>query len=422
MQEMLEKKIFSIVFLVGLFTFSVLSVNRTFPVLANDPKLAVENDATYEEAATKTIGQIETDISENIYGRYALIEAYGEINRVIGKKEINGFDYALDKNDAYEPVNFWSDAKDISFRTFAQQMVLFRDEVEKEGGHFTFLLFPHKMNSAWTKGYDGIPYNDFNEQADNLLHWLDFYGVNYIDFRETMKASGLSYKEMFYKTDHHWTGYAGFLAFKELIGYMNEEYEAGLDPEYFYRDESNYSFEWMDKCFLGSAGRSVGTSYANIELEDFQVMKPLFQTNYEYESYSKGSSNSLYCDDYLVYKNAYNSDMYAYYMNGVEVRDEIINKDNQDAPTVAFIRDSFASPIIIDMAPMFSKITCSWGKYTSDRYVKNDVLGNDYDYVFVAYYPEDLYSEFFKFFETDVEDYKLEYAKEQGYVEEDGDD
>ena len=92
MQEMLEKKIFSIVFLVGLFTFSVLSVNRTFPVLANDPKLAVENDATYEEAATKTISQIETDISENIYGRYALIEAYGEINRVIGKKEINCFD------------------------------------------------------------------------------------------------------------------------------------------------------------------------------------------------------------------------------------------------------------------------------------------------------------------------------------------
>ena len=413
---MLEKKIFSIIFLTWLLVFSALSAFKTLPVVAHDPNLELEEDTSYREAADTIIGQVESDIGNNVYARYSWIEAYGGINRLLGKKEINGFGYALDKNNAYEPVNFWSDAKDISFRTFAQQLVLFRDEVEKEGGHFTFLLFPHKMNPAWTEGYDGIPYNDFNKQADNLLRWLSFYGVDYVDFRETMKASGLTYDEMFYKTDHHWTGYAGFLAFKELIGYMNDEYDAGLDPTGFYRDEANYEFEWIPECFLGSAGRSVGVNYADIELEDFQITKPLFDNTYEYEAYSKEKRNTLYLDDFLSYDNAFNSDMYAYYMNGVEVRDEIINPDNKYAPKVAFVRDSFASPIIIDMAPMFSELTCSWGKYTSDRYVKDDILGHDYDYVFVAYYPEDLTSEFFKFFEDDVVQHKLDYAKEQGYT------
>lgn len=422
---MLEKKFFAILFLIFMFSFSALSINNTIPVISRD--LDKINDSNSESGANTStvlgvvksdIGLIEGDISENMYRRYDWIQLYGTLNRLLGKKEINGFDYALDKKGAYNAINFWSEARDISFRTFAQRLVMLRDEVEKNGSHFTFLLFPHKMNEAWNCGYEGIPYNDFNDQADCLLEWLDFYGVDYIDFRETMKASGMSFEEMFYRTDHHWTGKASFVAFQELIKYMNDEYDAGLDESGFYTDEGNYRFDIIENSFLGSSGRDVGSSFSNLPLDDFSAVSPSFDNKYIWKSSAnENGSSSLFCKNALSYTDIYQSDMYKYYLDGVNTRDYIQNLDNANGPRAFFIRDSYASPLITFMAPMFSEIDASWGKYTSDRFVKNDVLTNDYDYVFVAYYTEDLYDEFFKFYEDDVEEFKLDYAESQGYME-----
>ena len=237
----IEKCIFSVIFLTGLIMFSILSAKSTGVSLIktyqkmlseftefknNDGNVTVSDDSVDGEATSSLIKadsvedilensflEFDQDIQDNVYGHYEFIEMYGTLNRMIGKKEINGFSYALDKDGAYDSVNFWNDVHDHDYRRYSQQLLLLKDETEEHNGHFIFLGFPNKYNDEWNSGYYGIPYNGYNWQMDELLLWNRRYGIDSIDYRETMKKSGLKFNELFYKTDNHWTVYAAFLAF-----------------------------------------------------------------------------------------------------------------------------------------------------------------------------------------------------------------
>ncbi len=411
-----ENYIFSIVFLTALFVFSALSARKTIPVLSETvrgfSKSQQENGTT--EAVKETLLQIDDDISKNVYYRYDLIEVYGEVNKLFGKKEINGFSYAIDKNGAYNSVNFWDEVEDVDVRRLTQRMVNLKEVCEKYDGKFMFLAFPNKFDPAWNSGYDGIPYNDHNEKTDEMLLWCRRYGIDEIDFRETLKRSGLSFNDMFYKTDHHWTGYTAFLAYQELIDHINDEYGANLDPDHYYRDISNYNVEWVKNCLLGASGRSVGMKFGSTGMEDFQIVYPKFSNNIEWDNYDssvKGDyQDTLLHRDELEIGNPYESDAYEYYVGGIHKRETITNMDNPDGPRLLFIRDSFASPMLVEMTPLFSEIECVWGKYASDGYIENLVENGKYDYVIVAYYPEDIQENFFNFYK-DV--YKVETTREK---------
>lgn len=263
------------------------------------------------------------------------------------------------------------------------------------------MAYPNKYYEAWNSGYDGIPYNGYNSKMDELLLWNRRHGIDSIDYREILAESDLSFEEMFYKTDHHWTGYAAFLAFDELVDHLNEEYDAGLDEDGYYRDINNYEVEWHEGVFLGAAGRNVGVKFAGGELENFQTVKPKFSGSITWNGITGDYADTVIREHKLEYEDIYESDAYAYYLGGVFRRDTIINHDNPDGLKIFFIRDSFASPMIIDMIPFCSQIDCVWGKYATDEYVKQMIAEGDYDYVFVGYYTEDILPNFFHFYEDD---------------------
>lgn len=428
----IEKYVFSVLFLVGLFGLSGLSMKNTFPVMqdtvqsltariqvlkgaddseeytdisgeddTSDSEAGIEDANTVMDAITACLLQFDTDISENVYHRYDWIEAYGAVSRALGKKEVNGFSYALDKNGAYNDVNFWSEVNDTDIRRFSQQLYLLGQDVEANGGKLVFMAYPNKYYEAWNSGYDGIPYNGYNSKMDELLLWNRRHGIDSIDYREILAESDLSFEEMFYKTDHHWTGYAAFLAFDELVDHLNEEYDAGLDEDGYYRDINNYEVEWHEGVFLGAAGRNVGVEFAGGELENFQTVKPKFSGSITWNGITGDYADTVIREHKLEYEDIYESDAYAYYLGGVFRRDTIINHDNPDGLKIFFIRDSFASPMIIDMIPFCSQIDCIWGKYATDEYVKQMIAEGDYDYVFVGYYTEDILPNFFHFYEDD---------------------
>lgn len=428
--ENIEKYVFSGLFLVGLFGYAGCSMKDTFPMLRDTMQRLVEhieelNTTGYQESYAEVNGEdsasegriedaqnvmdavsaglleIDSDILENVYMRYDWIEAYGAVNRALGKKEVNGFDYALDKNGAYNSLNFWNDVDDTDIRRYSQQLYLLKQDVEANGGKMLFMGYPNKYYEAWNSGYDGMPYNDYNGKMDELLLWNRRYGIDSIDYREVLADSGLSFEEMFYKTDHHWTGYTAFVAFQELVEHLNEKYDAGLDEDGYYRDINNYEVTWHENMFLGSAGRNVGIAFSGDELEDFQTVKPKFSGNITWNSKTGDYTDSVLQEEELEFEDMYLSDAYAYYMAGVNPRDTIINHDNPEGLKVFFIRDSFASPIIIDMIPFCSQIDCVWGKYATDEYVKEMIAAGDYDYVFVGYYTTDILPNFFHFYEND---------------------
>lgn len=365
--------------------------------------------------------ELEEDLENRVAGALKLRERIGAFYRTIGKQEIGDFAYALDAKGGYEALNFWAEAKDIDYRLIAQRLYLFREQVENKGGHFTFILFPDKLNEAWNSVDSGIPFNDFNYQADVLLAWLNFYGIDYLDLRETMKTSGLSYEEMFCRTDSRWTARAAFTAYGELVDYLNRKYDAGMDSEGFYRNPDNYLFESVEGIFVGDIGQKVGLDYAQASPEDFCVVTPKFELNVNWTTQEDDfASSQLYLDRRLKTDNPFDEDVYEFYLNGLNDRDYIVNEDNPEGPTAWFIRDEYASPLIIDMVPLFSRISCSCGRNTSDRYVKNEIVESCPDYVFIGYNIENLLMEYFRFYADDVEQFKKDYAIMQGYLPKEG--
>lgn len=428
--ENIEKYAFSVLFLIGLFVYAGFSMKDTVPVLQktmqrlvchiqdlntsdyqrrhtnvsgedHDSGTQIESTQNVMDAISVGLLEIDANILENVYRRYDWIEAYGTINRVLGKKEVNGFDYALDKNGAYNSLNFWNEVDDTNIRRFSQQLYLLEQDVENYGGKMLFMGFPNKYYEAWNCGYDGMPYNDYNDKMDELLLWNRRYGIDSIDYRKVLADTGMSFEEMFYKTDHHWTGYAAFAAFEELVEHLNKKYDSGLDEDGYYRNIDNYEVTWHENMYLGASGRKVGLSFSGDELEDFQTLAPKFSGNITWNDKTGDYKESVIREEQLEFEDIYLSDVYAYYLGGVYARDTIVNHDNPDGLKIFFIRDSFASPMIIDMIPFCSQIDCVWGKYASDDYVKEMIAENNYDYVFVGYYTEDIMPNFFRFYADD---------------------
>lgn len=375
------KNLFVVLFIVGLFTYTFLSARQTLPKIAES---MASVDMTQNNILKEVIGIIDQHISEDAYKRYEMIEVFGKVNKFIGKKEINGFDYALDEYGGYNPINFSDEVDNMDYKVVAERILAFKTDAEKHGAHFMYLQSPDKIYDAWNKGLKGIPYEDKNEKTDKLLAWINRYGIDCVDFRDSLENSGLSFEEMFYNTDHHWTGVAAFYAFSDLVEHMNEKYDAGLDEDGYYRDLSNYSVTDWDEVYLGSAGRDIGFSYGKCQ-DYMQLVVPRFDGNISWMNYNGNYKDTVFRYDHLVSDNPYKTDTYGFYLYGVAKEDTVINNANPDGLKILFVRDSFMSPVIIDMIPFCSQIDCYWGLYVDDAALKEKVANGNYDYVILTY-------------------------------------
>jgi len=122
----IENYIFSVIFFVAMFAFAILSALQTVPELKK-----VLEDVT-EENKSELVNSVDTCINENVYMRYECVEMYGTLNRLLGKKEINGFDYAVDKNGSYNSVNFWLLTELDAAQRYAQQLLMLKEEMMKK--------------------------------------------------------------------------------------------------------------------------------------------------------------------------------------------------------------------------------------------------------------------------------------------------
>lgn len=388
------KALFVCAFIIGLFTYAGLSFNQTYGKIVEQVESTEE--LTFESIRSNT-SAIETLISENCYKRYDLIETYGLINKLLGKTEINEFGYALDEYGGYNPVDLFDEIDDMDYKGVAQQILAFKNDAEAHGAKFMYLQSPNKIDDAWNSGIKDLPYSDKNEKTDKLLAWIERFGIDTIDFRETLANSGMSYQEMFYNTDHHWTGVAAFEAFKELVNHMNTKYGAGLDPDGYYTDLSNYDVSYYDDVYLGSAGRNVGFSYGTCQ-DHMQLVVPKFDGNISWAKFTGNYKDTVFRYSALESENPYLADTYGFYLYGVAKQDRVVNNANPDGLKILMVRDSFMSPVIIDMIPFCSEIDCYWGLYVDDATLKEKVATGNYDYVILSYGTLNIAADSFNFY------------------------
>ncbi len=157
-----------------------------------------------------------------------------------------------------------------------EQMIRLQNYLNEKGIRLLYVNAPTKYTDdfIWEDEFGRDWYS--NRNADLFLQRIANAGIDYIDLREELEADGMNIYDMFYRTDHHWTTKSGLWATSVLARTLNERCGYQIDCDIY--NESNFSFTEYKNAWLGEQGRKIAESY--IGLDDYTLIKPLFDTNY----------------------------------------------------------------------------------------------------------------------------------------------
>jgi hypothetical protein len=170
---------------------------------------------------------------------------------------------------------------------------------------------------------DRLPENaPCDSQRDIIDYVYSRTGLQTVDmFTALASHSG---ENIYYRTDHHWTGLGSYYGYTALMSAM------GLPGN----PASRYEEEVISSDFYGTLFSSSGFSWVKPDTMSIFVREPagLTVTNYPY---GEPVSSSLYNESFLQKK-----DKYSYFLGGGTplVR---LETDKKDAPSLLIVRDSF---------------------------------------------------------------------------------
>ena len=109
----------------------------------------------------------ETFTKDNVLLKYPMIEAYGLLQKAMGKRELNSFDLVKDRLGYLHTGNFY-----VSFGEDQRKIAINYRRLSDFCGEFGtktgVIVTPMKVAPEAAR-YPGIPYNSFLPEADKLL-------------------------------------------------------------------------------------------------------------------------------------------------------------------------------------------------------------------------------------------------------------
>lgn len=380
------KKIFTILFMAALLGFS--GINMLYAAGGLKHELDnMERPKKLEDVKSYTLS-IDNLLATNLLFGNTWNEVYANVYNALGKNEENSFAYVRDKDGMLYTGNFWN-TPPVPMKEYALRVKRLQMAAEYHGAKLVVLLYPTQYNEAWSDGYMGIPYNDYNELGDELVSYFRYYGIDYIDYKQIYLGKEMEAEEIFYKTDHHWRVEVAFDGFGTMVNYLNDKFDEKLDS--YYTDINNYNVETYKDVFVGSQGRDAGVSY--VGLDDYTYILPKFETDYKY-TYKKSDGKlveeegsmdeTLVSKSYLEHEDYYDKDMYSSYLGGVRLWENIVNNKNEDGLKVLFLRDSYTSPLATFFSSYCSEMDLVWTVQTSPEEIEEAVETIKYDYVFLG--------------------------------------
>ena len=301
-------------------------------------------------------------------GREYWTEAFYYLQTLMNKKEYNSFSIVKTEEGILNTGSFVPpDLSDLRKKAKFYQKL--KNSTENIGGRFIVYNPPIRPSLTEVAQDTFVPQLNLNPRIDAFLQHLREFGVDFIDGRYSLAdLETLPPKMMQYKTDRLWTSQTSFEAFKNLVGMLAEKYALDLDPDEYYRDQSNYEFTTYPNYFLGML--AVNTSRLIAGLDDFTAISPKFNNNYIVEfmgtehGYAKvegGNFAALYNLAALIDESSRADNLkavlpYNYYLGGLHSMVTITNNDHPERPMVLLIHDAFGVPLGSFMAPLSGKM------------------------------------------------------------------
>ena len=384
---------FAILFIAALAIVSILNFATRLPLFQS--KL---NQLPADSGLNDAIHTVDYVANSSILGEEELVYSHSLLQVLLGKEESGGFEIIKGNNGELDYGNFYP-VLTTNTEEYALRMRRLLDYESSRDSHVMFINAIDLFNRDKSNYAADLPVNDQNTISDAMLYYLQSYGVDYLDSRKILKESSLPPDQYRYNTDIHWTVEAGFEVFAGLIEKLSDEYDLDLDPDSFYKNPDNYKKSVFPQSYVGILGQRTGTPFSG--KDDFLFLEPDFETQFTLE-YIRNNTEYTMTGDFkeALINHSYwdNGNLYASYLSGQTQWKRITNERSQTGPRFLFICDSFAMPIISFLAPMASEIHVICPLTGQPPDLEEYLLEQDFDFVFVEYYPGNITEQGFDFF------------------------
>ena len=244
-----------------------------------------------------------------------------------------------------------------------QQITEFKSYLDERGIQLLYVNEPTKYIDDQVILEDLGKSTYINDNTDRFLERLNENGISYIDLRDSIMEENLDSFDLFYRTDHHWTTYAGKMAAEVIAEEMNRNYGYRIDLALY--DEDRFQYKEYKNAWLGEQGKKLGASF--VGLDDFVSILPNYDTSFRVthgESVMEGSFSDVLVDQerYLPENNEdiYSAPSWHYsYMGHSEISGtKVENNLNTDGKKVLVLGDSYEQITIPFLALGISEVQC----------------------------------------------------------------
>lgn len=407
----LRKRIFAVMFVAAMLWYAGMNAVHGYPEwkAAIEDTLEERENVMNAETVSELVTNLDTSLVESMYLRMDFIEAYSYMQVLLDKREYNNFTHIRDEDGFLHYASFFREP-DTRIQEYAKRVKRMQDYVEAYGTKVIFFVTPSKYIEGECKLRTGLPANDPDGIVDELLFYLNRFGVETIDGRLYFPNEELSYEETFFKTDHHWTIPAAYYATQIFVEEVKNRFGDDWDPEHYYMDRDNYESVTYQDVMLGTMGRKTGVNFC--APEDFEAYWPKFEQSYERESmtndgvteYLSGDTVKSIMDVKAVTRGSdiYSNLPYSLYLDGLRTYEKIVNPDCPEGPKIFAVRDSYFSPMMVFLMPMCSEMHAIWSlEEASNLDIESYMKENEFDYIIVEIYPYNINEKAFHFFEEE---------------------
>lgn len=252
-------------------------------------------------------------------------------------------------------------------RPYAEAVRALQDVAADAGARLIYVQAPEKINKFHDVEIQQLDHA--NQNADRMLACLQELGVDTYDLRDELERdfTAAEYRDLFFRTDHHWRLSTGMWAAAKLTQKLHADYGIAADLSHF--DLADYDEEVHSGLFIGSQGTKLTT--AMVEPEDFSYYYPRFTTKIHWNTPSfgvdkVGDFSIVYNKDCLGLKRYGLTDVcigahssYGYGGSSVIFAENLL-LDSLPDQRILIIRDSFGNTTLPFMTLALKNIVSVW--------------------------------------------------------------
>ncbi len=303
------------------------------------PYLEDPNDYSAWDLTAARIRSVDDYLAGNLYGATELGYVNSSLQYGIGKRMITTGSQSmvtLNSGHLFDLQSY------IPMDSGAEAIGALRDSVPED----TQFLFVYEHPTVYRAdqmpaGYDVLDHS--TEIADEITSKLRARGIDVIDSRDVLTASGMDLSEFLYYTDQHWSTRAAITMAQTIARKLGLDYKK-LDIDQF--DSETYP-----KLFMGKYGQRIGPT--NIDPDDVTIFWPKYPTNIRrYTDYMDDITDitGSFKESIIRWKHLQPDagktwNISAYYDYGLVENLDIYTNMNGPDYTILLLKDSYSAPI-----------------------------------------------------------------------------